>query len=154
MRLYAGIDLHSNNNFIGVIDEQDRRLFQKRLPNRLEEILQALEPFKESLEDIVIESTYNWYWLGDGLMEQGYRVKLANPAKFEKYNDLKYSDDKSDTFFLTEMERLNILPTGHLYPREERGIRDLLRRRSFGELNSSRFPPVFWPRWTAVLAAR
>jgi transposase len=77
----------------------------------------------------VIESTYNWYWLGDGLMEQGYRVKLANPAKFEKYNDLKYSDDRTDTFFLTEMERLNILPTGHLYPREERGIRDLLRRR-------------------------
>ena len=67
MRLYAGIDLHSNNNFIGVIDEEDRRLFQKRLPNRLEEILRALEPLKASMEGIVIESTYNWYWIVDGL---------------------------------------------------------------------------------------
>jgi transposase len=68
MRLYAGIDLHSNNNFIDVIDEEDRRLFQKRLPTRLEEILRALEPFKALMEGIVIESTYNWYWIVDGLM--------------------------------------------------------------------------------------
>ena len=39
MKLYAGIDLHSSNNFIGIIDEKDQRLFQKRLPNNLESIL-------------------------------------------------------------------------------------------------------------------
>ena len=129
MRLYAGIDLHSNNNFIGVIDEQDRRLFQKRLPNRLEEILRALEPFKESLEDIVIESTYNWYWIVDGLMEEGYKVSLANPSAIQQYEGLKYTDDRWDSFWLANMKRLKILPEGYIYPKEERPVRDALRRR-------------------------
>jgi transposase len=63
MKLYAGIDLHSSNNYVGIIDENDKRLYQKRLPNRLENILPALEPFKDDLEGVVVESTYNWYWL-------------------------------------------------------------------------------------------
>ena len=129
MEHIAAVDLHADNGYYGIIEADGKRVYQKRLPNDLPMVLKELAPYRETLRCIVIESTYNWYWLGDGLREQGYRVKLANPAKFEKYNDLKYSDDKSDTFFLTEMERLNILPTGHIYPREERGIRDLLRRR-------------------------
>ena len=47
MKVYAGIDLHSSNNFVGIIDELDQRLYQKRLPNRIEQILPALEPFIE-----------------------------------------------------------------------------------------------------------
>jgi transposase len=129
MEHIAAVDLHSDNGYYGIIEPDGKRVYQKRLPNDLSSVLHELEPYRETIRCIVIESTYNWYWLGDGLREQGYRVKLANPAKFEKYNDLKYTDDKTDTFFLTEMERLNILPTGHIYPREERGLRDLLRRR-------------------------
>ena len=62
---YAGIDLHSSNSFIGILDQEDRRLYGKRLPNDLESILSAFEPFKESLDSVVVESTYNWYWLVD-----------------------------------------------------------------------------------------
>jgi len=49
MKTYAGIDLHSSNNFTAVIDEHDKRLYKKRLPNRLDAVLSALEPFKGSL---------------------------------------------------------------------------------------------------------
>jgi len=28
----------------------------------------------------VVEATYNWYWLVDGLMEAGYQVHLASAA--------------------------------------------------------------------------
>jgi len=124
MRLYAGIDLHSNNNFIGIIDEQDQRLFQKRLPNQIETVLQNLEPFKESLESIVIESTYNWYWIVDGLEKKGYKVSLANPSAIKQYEGLKHTDDKWDSFWLAHMKRLNILPEGYIYPKEERHMRD------------------------------
>ena len=58
MKLYAGIDLHSSNNYIGVINEKDERLYQKRLPNQLDQVLEALNPFKKELESIVVESTY------------------------------------------------------------------------------------------------
>jgi hypothetical protein len=46
MGLYAGIDLHSTSNYLGIIDEEDKRVYKKKLPNDLETILQLLEPFK------------------------------------------------------------------------------------------------------------
>ena len=52
---YAGIDLHSSNNYTGVINDEDRRLYGKRLPNHLPDILKALEPSKESLESVVVD---------------------------------------------------------------------------------------------------
>ena len=90
---------------------------------------QALKPFKKRLEKIAVESTYNWYWLVDGLQDHGYPVVLANPAAMKQYDGLKHADDKSDGFFLAEMLRLNILPTGHICERKIRPVRDLLRRR-------------------------
>jgi transposase len=76
-----------------------------------------------------VESTYNWYWIVDGLMEKGYKVHLANPSAIQQYSGLKHSDDKHDAFWLAEMLRLGILPEGYIYPREERPLRDLLRKR-------------------------
>jgi transposase len=129
VRTYAGIDLHSSNNYIGVIDEKDKRLYKKRLPNRLDDILTALSPFKKTLEGVVVESTYNWYWVVDGLMENGYKVHLANPAAMKQYEGLKHTDDQSDAFWLAHMKRLGILKEGYIYPKDERTVRDLLRRR-------------------------
>jgi transposase len=129
MEAYAGIDLHSNNSFVGVIDGDDRRLYKKRLPNDLDTILSALAPFRKDLVGVVVESTYNWYWLVDGLQEDGYKVHLANPAAIKQYEGLKHTDDEWDSFWLAHMRRLNILPEGYIYPKDERPLRDLLRRR-------------------------
>lgn len=129
MQLYAGIDLHSSNNYIGIIDEQDNRVFGKRLENHLPCVLEAMKPYQKELKAVVVESTYNWYWLVDGLQEQGYQVHLANPSAIQTYEGLKYTDDKWDAFWLAHMKRLNILPEGYIYPRDYRAIRDLLRRR-------------------------
>jgi transposase len=129
METYAGIDLHSSNNFIGVINDQDKRLYGKRHSNRLEDILRALDPFKESLRGVVVESTFNWYWLVDGLQENGYQVHLANPSAIKQYEGLKHTDDQWDSFWLAHMYRLNLLAEGYIYPKEHRALRDLLRRR-------------------------
>ena len=66
MKLYCGIDLHSNNSFVSVINETDDLLFEKRLPNDLGTIIRALQPYQGSMTGVVVESTYNWYWLVDG----------------------------------------------------------------------------------------
>jgi transposase len=129
MQTYAGIDLHSSNNFVGVINGKDKRLYSKRLPNRLDNVLLALEPFRDSLKGVVVESTFNWYWLVDGLQEHGYKVHLANPSAIKQYEGLKHTDDKWDSFWLAHMFRLNILPEGYIYPKAHRAVRDLLRRR-------------------------
>lgn len=129
MTTYAGIDLHSSNCYLAVIDQQQTRLFGKRLPNSLELVQAALQPFKDGLCGIVVESTFNWYWLVDGLQEQGYRVHLANPSAIQQYNGIKHTDDKSDAFWLAHLLLLGILPEGYIYPKAERSTRDLLRRR-------------------------
>ena len=129
MAVYAGIDLHSTNVYLGIIDDEDRRLYKKRLPNDLGTILMALEPFKADLAGVVVESTYNWYWLVDGLQEHGHKVHLANPSAIKQYEGLKHTDDTWDSFWLAHMRRLNILPEGYIYPKEQRPVRDLLRRR-------------------------
>jgi transposase len=81
MKLYGAIDLHSNNNVTVLIDERDQVVYQKRLPNDLPLITQQLSGYRERLQGIVVESTYNWYWLVDGLMDQGHRVHLANTVR-------------------------------------------------------------------------
>ena len=130
MKLYGAIDLHSSNNVAVVIDEQDQVIYHKRLPNDLSKIVEQLSPYRSSLEGMVVESTYNWYWLVDGLMEHGYRVHLANTAAIQQYEGLKYTDDHSDARWLAHILRLGVLPQGYIYPKQERAVRDLLRKRS------------------------
>ena len=130
MKLYCGIDLHSNNSVIVILDEVDKVVYQKRLTNDLATILKQLSVYKSKITAIAIESTFNWYWLVDGLMEAGYAIKLVNTAAVQTYSGLKHTDDKDDARWLAHLMRLGILPTGYIYPKEDRAVRDLLRKRS------------------------
>lgn len=131
MSLYGSIDLHSNNCFAAVSDDSDKVLKAKKLPNRLEEVGRFFMEYKDQLPEIVIESTYNGYWLMDGLKAMGYGVRLVHVSACQQYSGLKYSDDKSDCLWLNRMNRLKVLPTGYIYPRERRPLRDLLRKRMY-----------------------
>lgn len=123
-----GVDLHSNNHVIGILDDKDRRLVYKKLANRLPLSLKFLTPNRDRIREIAVESTFNWYWLVDGLLDAGYKVSLVHPPKVFQYNGLKHTDDKDDAFFLAHLMRLGILPTSYIYPRELRGLRDLNRK--------------------------
>ena len=129
MKLYCGIDLHANNSVVAVLDEGDSAVYEKRLPNDLSTIIDVLRPYQADLTGCVVESTYNWYWLVDGLMEAGFPVHLAHTGAMPQYAGLKYTNDFSDARHLAHLLRLGILPTGYIYPKEERALRDLLRRR-------------------------
>ena len=129
MKLYVGIDLHSSNSYMVLMNETDKVIYQKRLANDLELILGELSAYQETIEGIVVESTYNWYWLVDGLQNAGYQVYLANTTAIQQYSGLKYTDDKKDAKWLAHLLRLRILATGYIYPKEKRGVRELLRRR-------------------------
>jgi transposase len=129
MTLYGGIDLHSNNNVVALTDETDRVVYRKRLANNVETVLGALAPYREEIAGVVVESTYNWYWLVDALMEADYRVHLANTAAIIQYSGLKYADDDTDAAWLGKLLRLGLLPEGYIYPKAKRAVRDLLRRR-------------------------
>jgi len=129
MELYSGIDLHSNNLTAAIMDETGKRILKKRLINDPKIVLTTLEPYRTELVGIVVESTYNWYWLVDALMDDGYPVHLANPSAIQQYSGLKYVDDNHDAFWLANLLRLGTLKEGYIYPKEDRPLRDLLRKR-------------------------
>lgn len=129
MRLYGGIDLHSSNSYLGIMNEDRKRVFKRRVKNDPALVLETLKPYQEELVGVVVESTYNWYWLVDLLMDEGYRVHLANPSAIKKYEGLKHADDKHDAFLLAELLSLGSLPEGYIYPKEDRPLRDLMRKR-------------------------
>jgi transposase len=130
MKLYAAIDLHANNSVLVVLNEKDKVMLEERRPNDLKAILAELAPYKKRIQAIAVESKYNWYWLVDGLMDEGYNVKLVNTAAVKVYEGLKYTGDEHDARHLAHLLRLGVLPTGYIQPKEDRAVRDLLRKRA------------------------
>lgn len=131
MKLYCGIDLHSTNNYVAIQNGELEDVVGRRLRNDLGEVLRFLEPYREDIVSVAVESTYNWYWLVDGLKAASYDVRLVNTTKVANYKDMKYTDDKHDARWIARLMVLRILPEGYIVAPEERGMRDLLRRRSF-----------------------
>lgn len=119
MKLYGGIDLHSNNSFFSIKDEAGVVIARRKLFNDLTQIFLFLEPYKKQLSGLVVESTFNWYWLVDALHEANFEVHLANTTAIQQYSGLKYADDNSDADWLAEMLRLGVLPEGYIYPKEQ-----------------------------------
>jgi hypothetical protein len=68
--LYGGIDLHSSNNHLGIVTERQKEVFRRRSANDLGQVLRVLAPYQQDIEGIAVESTYNWCWLVDGLMDE------------------------------------------------------------------------------------
>src|SRR5215475_13454663 len=99
-KLIAGIDLHGNNVMIGVMNQDGKRISHRKLECDLKDVTEFLEPLKSQLQSMAVESTFNWYWLVDGLRARGYSIDLANPAKIEQYSGLKHASDKDDAFHL------------------------------------------------------
>jgi transposase len=127
--LFCGIDLHLNNCFVVISDDDDRVLYSRCLPNNLDQICAALDPYRTNLFGVVVESTYNWYWLVDGLIDAGYPLHLANTTAIKQCDGLKHRGDESDARHLAHILRLGLLPEGHIMPRATRAVRDLARKR-------------------------
>ena len=93
-----------------MLDEQDRTVYENRLPNDLATIINVLCIYQAELSACVVESTYNWYWLVDRLMSAGFPVQLAHTSALPQYEGLKYSNDFLDARQLAHLVPLGILP--------------------------------------------
>ena len=59
MKLYAGIDLHSTNNYQVLLDEAGKVVYDKRLPNDINLVLRQYQQF-EGIDSVVVELTDSW----------------------------------------------------------------------------------------------
>jgi hypothetical protein len=130
MPLYGEIALHANNSVIVLLNEQDQGIYQRRFATHLPTILETFAPSQADLTGVVVESTSNWYWLVDALMEADDQGRLATPAVMQPYNGRRYTDDHADARWLAHLFRLGVFPEGDIYPQAERVGRDVLRKRA------------------------
>ena len=128
MKFYCGIDLHAKDCVLCVIDNKEKIHLREKVPNRLERIIGMLRGFSPR-PAVAIEATLNWYWLVDGLEEAGYKVKLAHTHGLHMITGAKVKTDPRDAFSLARLLRLDAIPEAYIYPKEQRPVRDLLRRR-------------------------
>jgi transposase len=128
MKYYCGIDLHTRDSVLCVIDETDKIHLREKVANCIFTIKEMLNGFSPRPE-VVIEATLNWYWLVDWLQEDGFTVKLAHSLGLSMITGAKVKTDNRDAFTLAKLLRLNAIPEAYIYPAEKRPIRDLLRRR-------------------------
>lgn len=129
MSFYCGIDLHSRKSQVAVVDESVKTLVNCKVANDLARVLEVLEPF-DPFPRVVVESTFNWYWLVDGLQEHGYDVTLAHSLGLSLICRAKVKTDRRDAVALARLLRIGEIPEGYIYPRETRSLRDLIRRRT------------------------
>jgi len=125
---YCGIDLSARDSHLCVVDENLSIHLRQKSANELPRISNLLDPFKPHLK-IVVESTFNWYWLVDGLQLLGFDVCLAHTLGLSMITKAKIKTDRRDAFSLAKLLSAGLIPKAYIYPASTRPLRDLLRRR-------------------------
>ena len=128
MRYYYGIDLHARSSQICVIDEDLNIMVQQKVANDLSKILDLLTPYQHDVR-IVVESTFNWDWLIDGLQAASFTVCLAHSYGLTMITGAKVKTDRRDALALAKLLKAGMIPKAYIYPEQTRPIRDLIRRR-------------------------
>jgi transposase len=129
MSFYCGIDLGARESQICIINKRVKKVLEVKTTNNLEHIKLLLGPYQADLQ-IVVESTFNWYWLVDGLQAAGFQVVLAHTLGLHMITAAKVKTDRRDAFALAKLLLAGLIPTAYIYPAETRPVRDLLRRRA------------------------
>ena len=125
---YCGIDLHTKNMYICILDQAGNILVHKNISTSPQAFLRIIEPF---LPDIVVtvECIFTWYWIADLCRNQNIPFILGHALYMKAIHGSKTKNDKIDSHKIAVLLRGGMIPMAYVYPQEMRSTRDLLRRR-------------------------
>lgn len=127
----CGVDLHSKSMYVCVMDREGNKLVHENVKiGEAGKFKEMLSPYKNDLT-VACESTFNWYVLSDLCEEAGIPFVLGHAFYMKAIHNAKAKNDKVDSATIAGLLRSNMLPTGYVCHRENRSIRDLLRRRQY-----------------------
>ena len=126
----CGIDLHARTMSICVMDKNGKIALRKSIPCEIDALMKLLKPYSKSIA-VEVESTFNWYWLMDGLKSKKIPCYLGHALYIKQMSGKKHKNDPVDARCIADLLRTNRFPPAYDYPPEMRGARDLLRRRHF-----------------------
>ena len=129
-KFYCGIDLHAKKMYLCILDEQGSIVLHRNIHTDPDSLRRALQPFREGLV-IGVECMFSWYWLADWCREEKIEFVLGHALYMKAIHGGKAKNDKLDSEKIARLLRGGNFPLAYVYPKEMRGTRDLLRRRTF-----------------------
>ena len=125
---YCGIDLHTKNMYVCILDQAGKILVHKNLPTSPQALLHILEPFQPDVA-VNVECIFTLYWIADLCHEENIPFVLGHALYMKAIHGSKTKNDKIDSHKIAVLLRGGMIPMAYVYPAEMRSTRDLLRRR-------------------------
>jgi transposase len=127
-RFYAGVDLHARALFLVILDGDGKVVFARNLAANPDSFLRAVAPFRDGLL-VACESMHCWYWLADCCRDEKIAFVLGHAWAMKAVHGCKTKCDRKDAEAIARLLKGGNFPPAYAYPRERRGLRDLLRSR-------------------------
>jgi transposase len=127
-RFYAGVDLHARSLFLCILDRDGQGRFARNLPAAPEPFLRAVAPFRDGLV-VGCECMHCWYWLADTCRDHHIAFALGHAWAMKAVHGSKTKCDRHDAQAIARLLKGGNFPLAYAYPKERRGLRDLLRAR-------------------------
>jgi len=127
-RFYAGVDLHARSLFLSILDRDGQERFARNLPAAPAPFLKAVGSFRDGLV-VGCECMHCWYWLADTCREHDIAFALGHAWAMKAVHGSKTKCDRHDALAIARLLRGGNFPLAYAYPKERRGLRDLLRAR-------------------------
>jgi transposase len=127
-RFYAGVDLHARSLFLCVLGRDGQECLARNLTAAPGPFLKAVGPFRDGLV-VGCECMHCWYWLADACREAGIAFALGHAWAMKAVHGSKTKCDRHDAQAIARLLRGGNFPLAYAYPKERRGLRDLLRAR-------------------------
>lgn len=129
-RYYCGIDLHSKEMYVCIVNSDGEIQEHKNIKSNPEEFLKIIAPYREDIV-VAVECIFTWYWLADLCQEEKIPFVLGHALYMKAIHGGKTKSDRVDSEKIARLLKGGMLPVAHAYDKEMRGLRDLLRRRLF-----------------------
>jgi transposase len=127
-RFYGGVDLHARSLFLCILDRDGQERFARNLSAAPEPFLKAVAPFRDGLV-VGCECMHCWYWLADVCREHHLAFVLGHAWAMKAVHGSKTKCDRHDAQAIARLLKGGNFPLAYAYPKEKRGLRDLLRAR-------------------------
>jgi hypothetical protein len=128
IRFYAGVDLHARSLFLVVLDPTGQTRYARNLPVNPQPFRKAIAPFRDGLI-VGCECMHCWYWLADTCREDNIPFVLGHAWGMNAVHGSKTKCDRKDAEAIAHLLKGGNFPLAYAYPKERRGLHDLLRAR-------------------------
>jgi transposase len=128
-RFYCGVDLHARTMHICVVDRQGKKLLHCNLKCDRKRFLKLIARYRKSLT-VAVECVSNWYWLADLCEDEKLEFALGHALYMRAIHGGKAKNDRIDSEKIARLVQGGLFPMAYAYPRKQRSLRDLLRRRT------------------------